>query len=285
MPLSAGTRLGPYEISAPIGAGGMGEVYKARDTRLGRDVAIKVRPAAFASDTDRLQRFEQEARAAGALNHPNILTIHDVGSVNGSPYPVSELLEGETLHERLHGPLPIRKAIDYAMDIAQGLAAAHAKRIVHRDLKPTNVFITTAGHVKILDFGLAKLSQPKVIAKSTPTLTLETQPGVVMGTVGYMAPEQVRGESVDTRADIFSFGCVLYEMVTGERAFARASAIETLAAILLETPSAPSRRRSELPPGFDRVVAHCLEKDPAARFQSVQGSRIRPRSSHSPPGG
>ncbi len=270
MPLIAGIRLGRYEILAPIGGGGMGEVYKARDTRLGRDVAIKVLPAAFASDTDKLQRFEQEARTTGALNHPNILTIHDVGSVNGSPYLVSELLEGETLREGLRGLLPIRKAIDYALEITRGLTAAHAKGIVHRDLKPTNIFITTTGNLKILDFGLAKLIQPQHIAESPATLSLETQPGLVMGTVGYMAPEQVRGESVDTRADIFSFGCVLFEMLYGERPFARATAIETLAAILHDSPSAPSRRRRELPPGFDRVVARCLEKDPAARFQSVQ---------------
>jgi serine/threonine protein kinase/tetratricopeptide (TPR) repeat protein len=269
MPLSVGTKLGPYEILAPIGAGGMGEVYRASDPRIGREVAIKVLPGDVATDTDRLQRFEQEARAAGALNHPNILTIHDVGSVNGSPFLVSEFLKGETLRERLRGPLPIREVIDYALDIAQGLAAAHAKGIVHRDLKPSNVFITTAGHVKILDFGLAKLTQPQAMAEGAPTQTLETQPGMLMGTVGYMAPEQVRGENVDTRADIFSFGCVLYEIVTGERAFARASPIETLTAILHETPLAPSRRRRELPPGLDGVVAHCLEKDPAARFQSA----------------
>jgi serine/threonine protein kinase len=205
MSLPAGTRLGPYEIESAIGAGGMGEVYKAHDARLGRDVAIKVLPPAYSADPDRLHRFEQEARAAAALNHPNILALHDIGSYQGAPYIVSELLQGATL--RASGGLPVRKAIDYAIQIARGLAAAHDKGIVHRDLKPENVFVTTDGHVKILDFGLAKLVQPEPAVSGTdqaPTKLADTHPGMVLGTMGYMAPEQARGQTVDHRADIFA---------------------------------------------------------------------------------
>src|SRR5712692_7474202 len=221
MSLAAGTQLGPYEILAPLGAGGMGEVYRARDPRIGREVAIKVLPAAFAGDPDRLRRFEQEVRAAGALNHPNILAIYDVGTENGAPYIVSELLEGATLRERMGGEaLAPRKAIDYAQQTARGLAAAHAKGIVHRDLKPENLFLTNDGRVKILDFGLAKLVQPETDAGAeAPTVQVNTEPGQIMGTVGYMSPEQVRGKAADHRSDIFAFGSILYEMLSGQRAF------------------------------------------------------------------
>src|SRR5271163_1792295 len=224
MALTSGTKLGPYEILSTLGAGGMGEVYRARDTRLGREVALKVLPGSFATDTDRLRRFEQEARAVAALNHPNILAIHDIGEQDGSPFIVSELLEGNTLRAELeHGALSARKASDYAAQIAQGLAAAHDKNIVHRDLKPENVFITREGRVKILDFGLAKLAPNARGANGeSEGLTLTSSPteaGTVMGTAGYMAPEQVRGAAVDSRTDIFAFGAVLYEMLSGRRAF------------------------------------------------------------------
>ncbi|HYG11984.1 MAG TPA: serine/threonine-protein kinase, partial [Pyrinomonadaceae bacterium] len=227
MVLSPNTRLGRYEIRSLLGEGGMGEVYLARDPKIGRDVAIKVLPAQFSADAERLARFEQEACAAGALNHPNVLAVHDVGQHDGAPFVVSELLEGETLREKLRGaPLPQRKAVDYASQIARGLAAAHERGIVHRDLKPENIFITSDGRAKILDFGLAKLTQGDGQQSQTeiPTRRVDTNPGAVMGTVGYMAPEQVRGREVDHRADIFSFGAVLYEMLTGRRAFRGESA-------------------------------------------------------------
>src|SRR5712692_2661342 len=226
MTLAAGTRLGPYEITGPLGAGGIGEVYRARDPRLSREVAIKVLPSALSKDPERLKRFEQEARAAGSLNHPSITAVYDIGSHEGSLYVVSELLEGETLRGRLaSGPLPPRKAVDYAIQIARGLAAAHEKGIVHRDLKPENLFVLTDGRVKILDFGLAKLIQPETSGRALtemPTATAGTEPGVVLGTLGYMSPEQVRGQAVDSRSDIFSFGAVFYEMLSGKRAFAGA---------------------------------------------------------------
>jgi eukaryotic-like serine/threonine-protein kinase len=269
--IPAGTRLGPYEILAPVGAGGMGEVYRARDTRLGRDVAVKVLPSSFSDDEQRLHRFEQEACAAGALNHPNILAIHDVGKHDGSSYVVSELLEGETLRERMAGAtLPQRKAIDYSLQIARGLAAAHEKGIVHRDLKPENIFITKDGRVKILDFGLAKLTEPADGQAKTdiPTRRIDTDPGMVMGTAGYMSPEQVRGRAVDHRADIFSFGAILYEMLTGKRAFHGESAAETMSAILREDPPDLSESNKNLSPALERVVRHCLEKSPEERFHS-----------------
>src|ERR1700740_1261427 len=221
MALSPGSRLGPYEILAPLGAGGMGEVYRARDERLKRDVAIKVLPASYSQDADRLRRFEQEAHAAGALNHPNITAVYDVGHDGGVPYVVSELLEGESLRTVLSGgKLPQRRAIDYALQIAHGLAAAHEKGIVHRDLKPETLFVTTDGRVKILDFGLAKLTQPDSVSAATnlPTEAKGTEPGMVLGTLGYMSPEQVKGKSADARSDIFSFGAVLFEMLSGQRA-------------------------------------------------------------------
>jgi Tol biopolymer transport system component len=252
----------------------MGEVYRARDTRLHREVAIKVLPPSFSQDADRLRRFEQEARAASALNHPGILTVHDFGSEAGAPYVVSELLEGETLREKLAGGrLPVRKALDYAAQVARGLAAAHDKGIVHRDLKPENLFVTKDGRLKILDFGLAKLTLPELAGTpltEAPTETRGTEPGVVMGTVGYMSPEQVRGQLAGHRSDIFSFGAVLYEMLAGTRPFRGDTAVETMNAILNEDPPDPSRSVAELPPSFDRIVRHCLEKSPEDRFQATR---------------
>jgi serine/threonine protein kinase len=220
MALLSGTKLGPYEIVVLLGAGGMGEVYRARDSLLGRDVAIKVLPSFLSSDAERLRRFDQEARATAALNHPNILAVHQLGTYQGAPYLVSELLEGSTLREQLvRGPLPVRKAIDYGVQIARGLAAAHEKGIVHRDLKLENLFVTKDGRVKILDFGLAKLIRTPVARDSTLTVQTGTEPGVVMGTVGYTSPEQVRGNPADHHSDIFAFGAILYEMLAGNRAF------------------------------------------------------------------
>jgi len=249
----------------------MGEVYRARDTRLGRDVAVKVLPEALANDTDRLRRFEQEARTIAALNHPNILGIHDIGAHDGAPFLVSEFLEGQTLRETLvSGPLPVRRAIEYAHGIAEGLAAAHDKGVVHRDLKPENVFVTRDGRIKVLDFGLAKLVTPDENHEAAVTLTSPaTLPGMVMGTVGYMSPEQVRGESIDLRSDIFSFGAVLYEMLTGKRAFKRETSAETMTAILREEPQALSDAGGLGPPELQRILARCLEKNVARRFQSA----------------
>jgi hypothetical protein len=273
MTLTPGIRLGPYEILSSLGAGGMGEVYRARDTRLGRDVAVKVLPAEFSADAERLRRFEQESRAAGALNHPNILTIFDVGEHDRSPYVVSELLEGETLRQRLAGSaLPQRKAIDYGLQTAKGLAAAHEMGIVHRDLKPENLFLTRDGRVKILDFGLAKLAAPRLgqaTETNAPTTPVFTEAGRILGTTGYMSPEQVRGQTADHRSDIFSFGSVLYEMLTGERAFSRDTGVETMSAILKEDPPFLSSSPAVLPPGVDRVVRRCLEKNREERFQSA----------------
>jgi Tol biopolymer transport system component len=271
--LAAGSRLGPYEIVAPLGVGGMGEVYRARDTRLEREVAVKVLPASLSKDLDRLRRFEQEAKAAGVLNHPNITAVHDIGQHDGAPYVVQELLEGETLRQTLAGGrLSPRKAIDYSLQIASGLAAAHEKGIVHRDLKPENLFITEGGRVKILDFGLAKLVQPETREKeqtSIPTASPGTEPGVVLGTVGYMSPEQVKGLAADHRSDIFSFGAILYEMLSGRRAFKGESAVETMSAILKEDPPDLSETNRSLSPGLERLVRHCLEKSAAQRFQSA----------------
>src|SRR5436305_2645100 len=221
MAATQGQKIGPYQVTGQIGAGGMGEVYRAHDGRLNRDVAIKVLPASFSSDPDRLQRFAQEARAAAALNHPNILAIYDIGEWNGAPYIVSELLQGETLRDRLRsGSLPTRKAIDYALQLTRGLAAAHDKGIAHRDLKPENIFLTEDGRVKILDFGLAKLTRPEHSdsASDAATVQVVTDAGLVMGTAGYMSPEQVRGKAAEPRSDIFAFGAILYEMISGKRA-------------------------------------------------------------------
>ncbi|MEP6995789.1 MAG: protein kinase, partial [Acidobacteriota bacterium] len=275
MTLASGMKLGPYEILAPIGAGGMGEVYRARDPRLGRDVAIKVLPASFSQDADRLKRFEQEARAAGVLNHPGITAVYDIGtdSSNGAPYIVTELLEGETLRNRLlTGALPVRKAIDYAVQIAKGLAAAHEKGIVHRDLKPENLFLTKDGRVKILDFGLAKLKPEAGEDGKTDMRTVSggTEPGVVLGTMGYMSPEQVRGKAADRRSDLFAFGTILYEMLSGQRAFRGDTAADTITAILTKEPPDLSQTNKEVHPGIDRIVRHCLEKNPEERFESAR---------------
>lgn len=265
--MPAGTRLGPYEIVAAIGAGGMGEVYRARDPRIGRHVALKILPGDFAGNEDRLRRFAQESRTAGALNHPNLLTLFDIGTENGTPYIVSELLDGQTLRER--GAVPQRKALDYAIQIAGGLSAAHDAGIVHRDLKPENIFVTTDERIKLLDFGLAK-----VLAASgeglSKTLERFTDPGVVMGTASYMSPEQVRGQDVDHRSDIFSFGTVLFEMLTGANPFQRQSQIETMNAILKEEPVLSGA----IGPALQRVVLHALEKDAAHRFQSMKDVRF-----------
>ena len=270
MPLTAGTKLGPYEIVSPLGAGGMGEVYRARDSRLGRDVAVKILPESFARDTDRLHRFEQEARAVAALNHPNILAVFDIGQDNGLPFLVSELLEGESLRAVLdRGPLPQRKTIEYGVQIAHGLAAAHEKGIIHRDLKPENVFITKDGRIKILDFGLAKLAQATGGDEATLT-SAHTAAGVVMGTASYMAPEQVRGEAVDPRTDIFAFGAVLYEMLSGARAFRRDTAAETMTAVLKDDPRELSDPGHVVSPTLERIVRRCLEKNPEQRFQSAR---------------
>jgi len=272
MSLTPGSRLGPYEILAPLGAGGMGEVYRAKDPRLGREVAIKVLPASFSKDADRLRRFEHEARAAGVLNHPNITAVYDIGSHDGAPYVVTELLEGETLRGRLAaGALSTRKALDYAIQIARGLAAAHEKGIVHRDLKPENLFVTRDGRVKILDFGLAKLKQPEEESQKTDlaTATVGTEPGVVLGTMGYMSPEQVRGKPADFRSDIFAFGAILYEMLSGQRAFHGDTAADTISAILTKEPPDLSATNRDVHPGLDRIVRHCLEKNPEERFHSA----------------
>ena len=270
MSLASGTKLGPYEILSPIGAGGMGEVYRARDERLKRDVAVKVLPATYSQDPDRLKRFEQEAQAAGGLNHPNITAVYDLGTHEGAPYIVTELLEGETLRARLSGgAIAVRKATDYAIQIAHGLAAAHEKGIVHRDLKPENLFVTNDGRVKILDFGLAKLTQTEGQSGPQTNLPTATEPGVVMGTLGYMSPEQVKGKGADPRSDIFAFGAILYEMLSGQRAFHRESAAETMSAILREEPPDLSATNKNVAPGLERIVRHCLEKSPEERFHSA----------------
>ena len=275
MNLTPGTKLGPYEIVALIGAGGMGEVYRARDSRLKRDVAIKVLPQALSLDADRLRRFEQEALATAALNHPNILAVFDIGADIGAdatrPYVVSELLEGETLRERLRsGAVPVRKALDFAMQMAKGLAAAHEKGIVHRDLKPENLFLTKDGRLKILDFGLAKLTQPDSSSNTAvATVTHGTEAGVVMGTAGYMSPEQVRGQAVDPRSDIFSFGAILYEMISGKRAFHGDTPADTMSAILKEEPPELAETNRNVSPALERIVHHCLEKNPEARFHAA----------------
>jgi eukaryotic-like serine/threonine-protein kinase len=274
--MKAEQRIGHYQILAPLGAGGMGEVYRARDTRLDREVAIKMLPASLANDAERLRRFEQEARATSALNHPNILTVYDIGTTSEdsgrAPFIVMELLEGEELRAQLkHGAVAPRKAVDYARQIADGLAAAHAKGVVHRDLKPENLFLTADGRVKILDFGLAKLRppQPGGVDGDAPTQKQITDPGRVMGTVGYMSPEQVRGREADHRSDIFSFGVVLYEMLGGRRPFGGDSAVEVMNAILKEEPPELSETNAKINPALEKIVRRCLEKRPERRFQTA----------------
>src|ERR1700690_1787039 len=272
MALSSGTKLGPYEIQSLLGAGGMGEVYRAKDARLDRIVAIKVLPASFSADHDRMQRFAQEARAAAALNHPNILSFFYIGGEQGSPYVVSELLEGETLRERLRGgPLSVRKTIEYGLQVARGLAAAHEKGIVHRDLKPENLFVTSDGRVKILDFGVAKLqSSPEDSGRSVEELTTVTKSGAVIGTVAYMSPEQLRGKAVDHRSDIFSIGAILYETLTGCRAFRGETEVDTITAVLKENPPEINLEQASVPESVLQIVRHCLEKEPENRFQSAR---------------
>jgi len=273
MPLASGARLGPYEIQSLLGAGGMGEVYRARDTALGRDVAVKILNSGALCDPDRLRRFRQEAQAAAALNHPNILAIHYVGENEGAPYIVSELMEGESLRARLNAsPLPVRKSVDYALQIIEGLAAAHEKGIIHRDLKPENIFLTKDGRAKILDFGLAKLTSPEDAFADSQGLTQTrgSAPGLILGTVAYMSPEQVRGLPLDSRADIFSFGLILREMLSGKNAFLPGTPADTMSAILKEHPPELTLSSSALSGPLDRLLRRCLEKNPADRFQSVR---------------
>jgi Tol biopolymer transport system component len=268
MSLPPGTKLGEYEILGPLGAGSMGEVYRARDSRLNREVAIKVLPGLASAEPDRLQRFEIEAKAAAALSHPNILAVFQMGTHEGAPYLVSELLEGKTLGESLRrGPLPLRQAIQFGVQIAHGLAAAHEKGIVHRDLKPDNLFVTKDGRIKILDFGLAKVTPQK--QATTNLATTITRLGVAMGTVGYMSPEQVRGQLTDHRTDIFAFGAILCEMVMGQRTFQRETEADTVSAILNEEPPAVSQFSPDIPVSLERVIRRCLEKNPEQRFHSA----------------
>jgi eukaryotic-like serine/threonine-protein kinase len=266
-----GTALGPYRLLGKLGEGGMGEVYRAHDSKLDRDVAIKVLPTALAADPDARVRFEREAKAVAALSHPNILAIHDFGLEGAVAYAVTELLDGATLRDRLRqGALPFRKAVAIARDIALGLAAAHAKGLVHRDIKPENVFLTAGGHVKILDFGIARQIAALSDSRTESGTTLSTSPGTVLGTIGYMSPEQVRGQIADHRADLFSLGCVLFEMIGGRRAFERPTAAETMTAILREDPPDLAAAGGAVTPGLDHVIRHCLEKQPDERFQSAR---------------
>src|ERR1035437_1319065 len=273
MALALGTKLSHDEVLSPLGAGGMGEVYRARDTRLERTVAVKILPASVSSDPDRLFRFQHEARILSTLNHPNVLAIFDVGEQAGVQYLVSEFLEGQSLRDLLAARLlsTPRALTAYALEIAKGLAAAHEKGIVYRDLKPDNIFITRDDRVKILDFGLAKQAQEKPSAQASQTMTVPapTTPGTVMGTVGYMSPEQVRGEAVDHRSDLFSFGAVFYEMVSGKGAFRGDSSVETMNAILKEDVPDLSGSGVQGSPGLDRIIRHCLEKKPERRFQTA----------------
>jgi eukaryotic-like serine/threonine-protein kinase len=272
MALAAGTHLGPYEIVTPLGAGGMGEVYRAIDPQLKREVAIKILPSLHSSDPERLLRFQQEAEAAAKLNHPNIISVYHVGRQDGAPFIVTELLQGQTLRERLRsGQLPVRRAAEYATGIVYGLAAAHEKGVIHRDLKPENIFVTKDSRIKILDFGLAKLTQAQEeLSANAPTVDLKTGAGAVLGTVGYMSPEQVRGHAADARSDIFAFGAVLYEMLSGRRAFRGDTPADTQSAILKEEPPDLSGLVRHVPPALDRIVRHCLEKSPNQRFQSAR---------------
>src|SRR5438876_6760030 len=266
-----GDTVGGYKVLDVVGRGGMGEVYRARDTRLKRDVAIKVLPRAFAADGERLHRFEQEARSAAALNHPNIVSVHDMGTADGSPYIVFELLEGQNLRQLLRqGPIPVSKVLNYAIQAAHGLAAAHDAGIVHRDLKPDNLFVTTDGRLKILDFGLAKLTRTGTAPDgSAGEIPMETESGRIFGTLDYMSPEQVRGQRVDHRSDIFSFGAILYELFAAKKAFAGDSSADTISAILHQDPPELTRATPPVDPAVDRSIRRCLEKNPLERFQSA----------------
>src|ERR1700722_19322879 len=268
----AGQLLGHYRVLEKIGSGAMGEVFRARDERLGRDVALKLIRPASSNNSDHLRRFELEARAAAALNHPNIVAVYDVGFDDGSPYIVCELLQGKTLRKRLaEGALPVRLAIDYALQIVHGLAAAHDPRIVHRDLKPENLFVTTEGRIKILDFGVAKLQpSPEKSGRSVEELTTVTKSGVMVGTVAYMSPEQLRAKAVDHRSDIFSVGAILCEMLTGRRTFRGETEVDTITAVLLENPPEIDLEKASVPVSFQQIVRHCLEKEPENRFQSAR---------------
>jgi serine/threonine protein kinase len=274
MTLESGTRLGPYEVVEPLGVGGMGEVYRARDPRLGREVAIKLVATEGEPSADRLRRFETATRAAAQLSHPNVVTVFDVGTHGGRPYLVLELLEGETLREALRsGTLALRQAVAWALEVARGLGAAHERGIVHRDLKPENVFLARDGRVKVLDFGLAKLREPLAsgeVDRESPTATKGTSPGVLLGTIGYMSPEQVKGEPPDARTDVFALGTVLYEMVSGRKAFGGTTAAEVLASILRDEPPALQSRVPAVPASLETVVRRCLGKRAGERFSSAR---------------
>ncbi|HEY7575333.1 MAG TPA: serine/threonine-protein kinase, partial [Thermoanaerobaculia bacterium] len=272
MTLEAGRRVGAYEILSPLGAGGMGEVYRARDTRLGREVAIKVLPEELAGDRRRLERFEQEARAASALNHPNIVTIHEVGVEGERPFLAMELVEGKSLRELILEPMPVRRLLGIATQVAEGLAKAHSVGIVHRDLKPENVMVSKDGFVKVLDFGLAKLTEPDSgqLSGMPTVVSTRTGPGVVLGTVSYMSPEQASGEKVDYRSDQFSLGAMLYEMATGRRAFQRKTSAETMSAVIREEPEPAGKIRPELPAPVRWILDRCLAKDPEERYASTR---------------
>src|ERR1700719_1351259 len=266
-----GQLLGHYRVLEKIGSGGMGEVFRARDERLGRAVSLKLIRPASSDNPDHLRRFEQEARAAAALNHPNILAIYDVGFEGTVPYIVSELLEGENLRQRLvKGAIPVPEAADYALQIAHGLAAAHERFIVHRDLKPENLFLTVDGRIKILDFGVAKLQAPAADDRPVENMTTVTKHGAMIGTVAYMSPEQLRGKTVDPRSDIFSFGAILYELMAGSRAFRGETEVDTMTAVLREEPAGMDLEDSAIPRGYLDIIKHCLEKDPENRFQSAK---------------
>ncbi len=276
-----GQRVGHYRVLEKIGAGGMGEVFRARDERLGREVALKLIRPACSDNPDHLRRFEQEARAAAALNHPNILAIYDVGFEGTTPYIVTELLHGKTLRQRLaEGPIPLREASDFALQVAQGLTAAHERHIVHRDLKPENLFITEDDRVKILDFGVAKLQAPPDENRGVESLTTVTKSGAVVGTVAYMSPEQLRGKSVDHRSDIFSFGAILYELLSGRRAFHGETEVDTMTAILREEPAVASLDQAAVPAGYQDILKHCLEKRTGRSLSVRQGSRVCVANSH-----